>query len=778
MAPIPLPIDPHLAGLRDALSRCRAAVVVAPPGAGKTTRVPPALAADGPVIVLQPRRLAARSLARRIADEQGWTLGREAGFHVRFDRAFSRDTRVLVATEGILTARLQSDPLLTGFRTIVVDEFHERSIHADLALALARQAWLARDDLRVVVMSATLDPGPVASFLGGAPVVAVSGRSFAVDVRYEPRATIEDAIAAAPDDGHVLAFLPGAPEIHRLSSILAARRDLRGARVFPLHGRLASDDQDAALAPSPQRKILLATNVAETSLTVEGVTTVIDTGLHKVPRFDPGLGIDRLGVERIAADSADQRAGRAGRTRPGRCVRLWDSREHLSPHREPEIARVDLAAPLLEILAWGASPESFAWFEAPPAERVSLAMGLLERLGAVASGHVTPLGELLRRVPLPPRLARVVVAAGASPLAVAACTVLSERYQPAGPLPAGASDVIARADRLKDAPPPVRRAAGEIGAEARRALGASKDGVLPAEADEETLVRRALFAGFPDRLARRREPGSPRVVLAGGHGGVLDRASVVHEGEWLIAVDVEAGARGPGSEARVRMASRIERAWLPEPERRLEHRFDSSTGRVRAFEVASVLGLSLAETSAAPDPALAGALLARAFVQRGITADQAPAAARLRFAGVALDLERLAAVACADAPALPPLDLLASLSPQERRALEAAAPATIPLPSGRAARLHYRDDGSVVAAVKLQELFGLADSPRLGPRREPVVFELLSPAGRPVQTTRDLRSFWETTYPQVRKELRGRYPRHPWPDDPWTARPTHRVKPR
>jgi ATP-dependent helicase HrpB len=779
----PLPIDAHLDTICELVRAHRAAVVVAPPGAGKTTRVPPALAEDGPVIVLQPRRLAARSLARRIASERGWTLGEEAGWHVRFDRKFSKNTRLLVATEGILTARLQSDPLLTGFRTIVVDEFHERSLHADLALALARQAWLARGDLRIVVMSATLDAEPVAAFLGDAPVVRVVGRQFPVTVEYASGLDPVEAIRGelARDGGDILAFLPGVPEIGRLARALAGNPALRGARIVQLSGRSSPEEQDQALTPSTTRRVILATNVAETSITVPGVTAVIDSGLHKVPRFDAPLGIDRLEIERISVDSADQRAGRAGRTAPGRAVRLWDPRDVLRPHREPEIARVDLAPPVLEVLAWGGDPASFEWFEAPPPASIVTALELLRLLGAVEDGRVTPLGELLRRLPVSPRLARVLFAAGGSSLSVAACTVLSERYSPPGPLRSGSSDVIARADRLGAAAPAIRRAAEEIAGATRRVLDERAFASVVADArlegeDDETIVRRALLAGFPDRLARRRAPGSSRVLLASGHGGVLDRQSVVIDGEFLLALDIEAGERGPGAEARVRLASRVERDWLPPTTRRVEHRFDSATGAVRATEVECVFDLVIAERSVPVDAAQAIPLLVDAFVARGVTADQAPIAARLRFAGIDVDLRAMAEAACVGQTTLPVLTLAASIDHNVRRELARLAPETLPLPSGRSAKLVYRDDGSVVASVKLQELFGLADSPKVGAAATPVVFELLGPNGRPVQTTRDLRSFWDRTYPEVRKELRARYPRHPWPEDPWTATATHRPK--
>lgn len=766
----PLPIDTALADLVERVRRHRAAIVVAPPGAGKTTRVPPALAVDGPVVVLQPRRLAARSLAARIAVEHGWRVGDEVGWHVRLERRAGADTKVLVVTEGILTAYVQSDPLLSGFRTVVLDEFHERSIHADLALALSRQAWRARGDLRLVVMSATLDVEPVHAFLDGAPVVRVDARPHPVAVEHAPQATPVEAVERAwrEGPGHVLVFVPGAAEIRRLTAELSRRPGLAGAAIFPLHGALTADEQDRALAPVAERKIVVATNVAETSLTIEGVTAVIDTGLHRVPRFDPRVGLDRLETERISRDAAEQRAGRAGRTAPGRATRLWDPRDILRPHREPEIARVDLAAPVLEVLAWGGSPRTFEWFEAPPAERLEAALDLLRLLGAIEGERLTSLGATLRRLPAPPRLARVLVEAGGSPLAAACCAVLLERFVPPGPLPAGPSDLLARADRIADAPPRVRAAAGEIERAARLER-------LPSTGAATESVLRGLLAGFPDRLARRRGERSPRLVLAGGAGAVLDRESVVHDGELLLAIDVEAGPRGPSSEARVRIASRVERAWLPEPERRVEHRFDAASGAVRAFEIGSVGGLVLDERAVPADPERAAPILVAELLARSTPEDDA-LRARLRFAGIELDERALAEAAVAGRTTLPDRGLLARLPSHRMRELDHAAPMELPLPSGRRARLEYRGDGSVVAAVKLQELFGLAETPRLGGGRSPVIFELLAPNGRPVQTTSDLRSFWERTYPEVRRELRARYPKHPWPEDPWRAKPTHRTK--
>jgi ATP-dependent helicase HrpB len=788
-----LPIDDHVEAIAREVRARRALVLVAPPGAGKTTRVPPALAADGPVIVLQPRRIAARAIARRIAQEQGWVVGKEVGWQVRFERQFGPETRLLIATEGILTARMQTDPLLSDFATVVLDEFHERSIHADLAIALVRQALGARDDLRLVVMSATLDARRVADYLGGCPVVNLPGRPHPVAIEHLPGTTLADALrrvlardapGAPTPPGHVLCFLPGAPEIRRADTDL---RRLPGPEMLllSLHGSLDAEAQEAALAPSKVRKVILATNIAETSLTVEGVTTVIDTGLHKVLRHDPALGIDRLEPERIPRDAADQRAGRAGRTAPGRALRLWDEREILRPHREAEIARADLAGPVLDLLAWGADPRTFEWFDPPSVDRLDGALALLEMLGAARGGRITGIGRSLRRFPLHPRLARLLVAAGGSEEAAAACAVLSEERVPppgGGATPTTDSDLLARADRLRQAAPHARRAALELHTLARRVLDESAaSGRVPGHGagrtkatGEDTLMRAAL-AAYPDRVARRRAAGSARFVLASGHGAILGRESGVREPEYIVALDVVAGARGPGSEALIRMASRIERDWIAPTRREVSHFFDPDARSVRAVERAFYRDLVLWETPIPPDPEAAGALLVQTLLERGPGDEATTLVRRLRFAGLDADATALLRRACAGRADLPArLDLGAHLPPAERRDLARHAPEAIALPSGRSARLEYRDDGSVVAAVKLQELFGLAETPRLGPRREPVVFELLAPNGRPVQTTRDLRSFWEKTYPEVRRELRGRYPRHPWPEDPWTATPTHR----
>jgi ATP-dependent helicase HrpB len=726
-----LPVDRHLDAITAAVRQHRAAVIVAPPGAGKTTRVPPALAAAfGRTILLQPRRVAARALARRIAGERGWTLGSEIGWQIRFERRFTRDTQLLVATEGVLTARLQNDPLLGDFSVVILDEFHERSIHADLALALARQAALSRDDLYLVVMSATIDAGPVSRFLGDAPVLDIDAKRHPVEVRYRPAMSMSEAVREALPSatGDILCFLPSAREIERAQRELATV----DALVLPLHGSLDVDAQERALLPVAMRKVILSTNVAETSLTVEGVTDVIDSGQQKVLRFDPSTAVDHLDVERIALDSAEQRAGRAGRTAPGRATRLWDAREILRPHREPEVRRVDLAAPVLDVIAWGGDPRTFAWFDPPPADRIDAALRLLERLGAIADRNLTPrkltsLGEQLRAFPLHPRLARAVLAAH------------------------GASEAIDTVVRLSDGGPSEARELANI---ARRLLG----GTYRPHGDDAAL-RRALLAGYPDRVAMRRERAKPEVLLATGTGARLAREIDDGASEFVVVLEVVGDL--------VRHALPVDRDWLTPTRREVVHLL--TEGRVRALERIWYYELLLREQQVPPDPEEAARLLARALV-----VDE-ELERRVAFAGLEVDWDSVRDLAAAGRTRAGDIDLAAHLPFEVRRRLNELAPQSFALPSGRSARLEYRDDGSILASAKLQELFGLAETPRIGPSKTPITFALLAPNGRPVQVTRDLRSFWNNTYPEVRKELRGRYPRHPWPDDPWTATPTHRT---
>jgi ATP-dependent helicase HrpB len=894
-----LPIEPFLDRIVADVRRCRAAVITAAPGAGKTTRVPPALVSDGPVILLQPRRVAARAIASRIAAERGWTLGREVGWQIRFDKRFSSTTQLLVVTEGILTARMQTDPLLSDFRTVVLDEFHERSIHADLAIALARQAWRARDDLRLVVMSATLDAASVSAFLDGCPIVDVPGRLHPITIEYAPRESVADAAAYAlsQTDGQVLCFLPGAPEIQRAIHHLQQKLSGADVEVVPLHGSLDADTQDRALASSARRRIIVATNLAETSLTVPGVTAVIDSGLHKVARYDADRGIDSLETERITADAADQRAGRAGRLAPGLVRRLWDASDRLRPHREAEIHRVDLAAAALDVIAWGGDPRSLEWYERPREDALDAALALLERLGLVTlprrmgpaeAGHyrgsgspramdpaearrpessslrhdesvvsgfsrtsatpptdptlladptqpaLTALGERVRHIPLHPRLTRMLVEAGGAREIAQACALLSERHFLPPRIASTSSDLLSAIDDWQNMPVHLQRVANVIAdlglriadstlriadcglrnsspklpsADAKPQSGLrSRQSAIPSRSPQSTIrnpqsamsdpaFRRAILAGYPDRVAQRRAPGSTSVRLASGTGAVISDESGVRDGEFLVALEVQApvvraapartsnvapGRTRPSvpaaSEARIRLASRVEREWLQPTATDVVHRFDQDTGSVKAVRVERYDALILSEHPVPVDADVAAHLLATAWIERGAGPDDERLLRRLRFAGRTIDVEAIVQIAARGARSLHDIHVDRGLPPDVRRALDRDAPETIAVPSGRHARLEYQDDGTVMASVKLQELFGLAETPRIGPRREPVLLSLLAPNGRPVQLTRDLRSFWDRTYPEVRKELRGRYPKHPWPEDPWNAPPTHRRK--
>ncbi len=756
-----LPIDEHLPAIHDALRRARAVVITAAPGAGKTTRVPPALVGDGPVLLLQPRRVAARSIARRIAEERDWTVGEEVGWQVRLERRASARTRLLVVTEGLLTAFAQRDPLLSAWRTVVVDEFHERSVHADLGLAFARQAWRAREDLRLVVMSATIDAERVAGWLDDCPVVSVPGRLHPVTRSYRPGAQLVDVAheAAGRHHGAVLCFLPGAAEIDRASGALSGRWP-----VFPLHGRLDADAQDVALRESGSTRIVLATNVAETTVTVPDVTAVVDSGLHKVARYDPTRALDHLVTERISHDSAEQRAGRAGRVRDGAVYRLWDERDRLRPHREPEIIRVDLAGPLLDILTWGGDVTTFEWCEAPPPWRIDAAMQLLRRLGAVdAAGRLTADGHRFREWPLPPRLARLFMSAGETPAAARVCAALADgvRLPAEGGGEARASDLDLFADPLA-LPAAVRRVADDL---ARR--GSVRKG---------NCLSEAVLRAYPDRVARRRPGQREAYLLATGTGAVLSRSTGVRDAEWIVAVDVTAVDR-PGAEPLVRLAAAIDPEWLEPTSDDIEHRV-TADGRVTAVRFRRYDALVLDERPVAVDPETAAGLVLDTWRRRSRTDAERRLAARLRCAGVLLSLEELAERVAHGATSVDALRLEDALPLEARVALQRFAPDSLRMPSGRDLPLDYRDDGTVVVSVKLQEVFGMAESPRVGRAPVPVTFELLAPNQRPVQVTRDLRSFWTRGYPEVRKELRGRYPRHPWPEDPWVAQATHRAKPR
>ena len=558
---------------------------------------------------------------------------------------------------------------------------------------------------------------------------------------------------------------------------------LEDVEIVPLYGSLAADEQDRAIRPSSCRRIIVATNIAETSLTVPGVTAVVDTGLHKVARYDADRGIDSLELERITQDAADQRAGRAGRVAPGVVRRLWDPRDRLRPHREPEIHRVDLSAAVLDVIAWGGDPRTLEWFERPREDALEAALTLLERLDLVAAGRLTPTGEQVRRLPLHPRLARMLVAASGARQVAQACALLSERHMLPPRSATTSSDLLSAIDDWRHVPPHVQRVASEIERLVPVVSDFGRTGDGSSSKADDADFRRAIFAGYPDRIAQRREPGSTSVKLASGSGATIAPESGVRAGEWLVALDVSrpshptpATNHQPPDQPRIRIASRVEREWLHPTSSEVVHRFDEGSGRVRAVAIERYDALVLSERPVAVDAEIAARVLAGAWLERGPSEGDARLLRRLRFAGREIDVTELVRTAAYGSRSLGDVRIAGALPADVVRELDRLAPDTLSIPSGRSIPLAYSDDGTVSASVKLQELFGLAETPRVGPQREPVVFSLLAPNGRPVQVTRDLRSFWDRTYPQVRKELRGRYPKHPWPEDPWSAPPTARTK--
>jgi ATP-dependent helicase HrpB len=834
--PAPLPIDDVLPELIAALRQGSAAVLIAPTGAGKTTRVPPALLASGigggqQVVMLEPRRIAARAAARRMAEEGGWTLGREVGYQVRFERKAGPETRILVVTEGILVQRLQADPFLEGVGIVIFDELHERSLQTDLSLAMARRVQReVRPDLKLVAMSATLDPGPVAAFLGGAPAIESRGRLHPVDILYLDRpddrplsaqiaAGVRRVLAATPGD--VLAFLPGVGEIQRSAESLAGLAAEQDLAVLPLYGDLPAERQDAVLRPSSRRKIVLATNVAETSITVDGVTAVVDSGTVRRLRFDPATGLDRLELGRISRASADQRAGRAGRQAPGICLRLWPAWEQATlPEREtPEIARVDLAGPALQLLAWG-EPDlaAFDWFEPPDRAVLAAATLLLRQLGALDDHGITALGRTMARLPVHPRLGRLLVEGqrlGRARETALLAALISERDpfprgpRGAGPRRASRSDLLDRLDALEAFE---RRNAfeGDLNAGAARYVLRARDQLLELmkrelaadgrEGTEDSLLR-ALLAAYPDRVTRRREPRSPRGVMVGGRGVRLADESAVLEAPLFLCVELDTGSSGPLSEALVRKASEVEPAWLPAERLRtaIDLEFDESRDRVAAWKRTRYEDLVIAEAEIPPpDAAETARVLAAAAAERldralplddpevavflarvRSLADWMPELALPRFTEDELRdlLPALAAgrKSFAELRRAPLLDVLqGALSYQQLEAVGREAPERLEVPSGSQIRIAYEPGKPPVLAARIQEMFGLAETPRVAAGRVPVLLHLLAPNGRPQQVTHDLRSFWENTYRQVRKELAGRYPRHAWPEDPWNARPQRR----
>jgi ATP-dependent helicase HrpB len=757
-------------------------VVRAPTGAGKTTRVPPALlgAVQGRIVLLEPRRVAARAAARRMAAENGWRLGREVGYQIRLDRKFSDETRILVVTEGILTRMLQDDPTLGGTGAVILDEFHERSIHADLALAMTRHVRSeVRPDLSIVVMSATIDPAPLSAYLGDCPVIDAQGRSHPVEILHLDRPTSHPLLEPLDDGvdhlvertrGDVLVFLPGVVEIHRAQRRLARLERGGRIRLMPLFGSLPAEAQDAVLEPSQGRKVVLATNVAETSVTIPGITAVLDAGLVRMPAYDPSVGLDRLELGRISRASADQRAGRAGRTAPGICLRLWTraETEHMQAEDVPEIRRIDLAGPVLDLLAWGEDPSTFCWLDPPPEDAVRRALELLSLLGAVRDGRITDLGRTMARIPAHPRLARLVVEGHGTGRLAEACREAARLSEPDGAV-----------DRESDQ---LRRIAGRIlGKERARAV----DDALP----------RAILAAYPDRVARRRAAGSERGVMVGGRGVRLGPQVTDVDSELFACVDIDAGRRGERSEALVRRASEVLAAWLPPGHitGKTEHLLED--GRVRARQHTLYMDLVISERSVGIEPEEASALLVEAAARdpdRALELGAEPVRTflmRARFASLhvpelglpVLDSEHIGSLlplVCAGRSSLDEIRgaalvemIRGTLTHEQAQGLDREAPERIQVPSGTRIRLDYAPEIPVLA-VRIQEMFGTRETPRIARGRVAVMLHLLAPNMRPQQVTQDLASFWTSTYPEVRKELRGRYPKHAWPEDPLTAAPS------
>jgi ATP-dependent helicase HrpB len=823
-----LPIVEVLPQLRAALAAHTAAVLQAPPGAGKTTAVPPALLDERwlegrRILLLEPRRLAARAAAGYMARGFGEAVGETVGYRVRFDAKVSARTRIEVVTEGILTRRLQSDPALEGVGLVVFDEFHERHLDTDLALALVRDAQrLLRPDLKILVMSATLDADSVGKVLN-APVIVSEGRMFPVEVRYAAReptspfaaraaAAVREALAA--HDGDILVFLPGGGEIRRAQGLLS---DL-AVDIFPLYGDLTWDAQDRALRPGTRRKVVLATPIAETSLTIEGVRVVIDVGYARVPQFDPASGLTRLATVRVARSSAEQRAGRAGRLGPGVCYRLWTESVHrgLLAHPLPEIKTADLSGLALDLASWGADdPQTLTWLDPPPAGALAQARELLRDLGALDDAHrVTPAGREMAVLPLHPRLAHLIRAGEARGAGAAACDIaalLSERDLYAGGQRQSV-DITARLDALT-----AFRKRGRVGAQA---MGADPDAcarvdqaaaqtrrllndrtpAAPALADVGVL----LAAAYPDRVAAQRRPNDIHYLLANGRGARLPPYDVHVRAPYLVAANLDAGeAEGvihlaaPIGLAEIRdvLGSRLQLEdivrWDDQSETvimRSEERLGklvlasevprvipSEEARVAMLDGVRRLGVGVLPWSAETRAWQARVLSMRVWFPEEEWPDVSEAA-------LAANLEEWLGPyleGCTRREHLQRLDLLGllqlRLNPTQARRLAEGAPTHIAVPSGSRLALEYRPGEAPVLAVKLQEMFGCIDTPRVAGGRVPVVLHLLSPARRPIQVTQDLRGFWQRTYAEVRKELKGRYPKHPWPEDPLTATPTARA---
>jgi ATP-dependent helicase HrpB len=816
----PLPIDVVLDELAATLTDHNAAVLVAPPGAGKTTRVPLALL-DAPwlkgkkIIMLEPRRIAARASAERMARTLGERAGETVGYRVRFGSKISRATRIEVVTEGIFSRQILDDPELNGVAAVLFDEFHERSLDADLGLALARDAQTGlREDLRILVMSATLDGARVGKLLGDAPVVASEGRAFPVETRYLGRkadAPIErqmaDAIAVAlrADPGSVLAFLPGAAEIRRTQNFLSERVHDASVEIVPLFGALDAAVQDRAIAPAPKgsRKVVLATSIAETSLTIEGVRIVVDSGLARVPRYEPDIGLTRLETVRASRAAVDQRRGRAGRTEPGVCYRLWDEPQtaSLAAYTQPEILSADLSSLVLDLAQWGVrDPATLAFLDSPPAPALKEANSLLHELGALdTDGRITAEGQSLRALALPPRLARMIVDShrlGAGEEAAEIAAILTERG-----LGGDSVDLDHRLDQFRRDRSPRASSARSLAQRWAQQV-ASTEGPAGEDASPSTGIMLAL--AFPDRVARNR--GNGTFVLANGRGAAVEQTSALARAPYIAVAELT----GTAAQGRILLAAPIaqgdiEARFADQIESTEEISFDRGAMALRGRRKRTLHAITLSEAPMALSPSAETArIFAAGLVAAGL--DKLPWSKSLKQwrdrvmflrraegeswpdlsdAALAAESESWLAPALYDKTSLKEFspgdlsDALMALLPWELRArLEREAPTHFEAPTGTMLAIDYEAEQGPTIAVRLQELFGLNTHPSIAKGAVPLVLELLSPAQRPVQVTRDLPGFWRGSYAAVRSDLRGRYPRHPWPEDPATALPTRRVKPR
>lgn len=829
-AAIAFPIDPLLPQIRDSLAAHPRLVLEAPPGAGKTTRVPPALL-DAPwlqgqrIVMLEPRRVAARAAAMFMARERGEPVGETVGYRIRFENKVSARTRIEVVTEGILTRMIQDDPMLDGVGALLFDEFHERHLAADLGLALALDVQAqVRDDLRIVVMSATLDGERLAGFLD-APRLSSEGRAFPVAIEHFPgrrdeapehqaRRAVTQALATHPGD--VLVFLPGRREIARAASALGDC----SAEVLALHGDLPVEQQSRVLQPATdgQRRVVLATNVAESSVTLPGVRVVVDAGLAREPRYDPNSGFARLDVVAIAQASADQRAGRAGRVAEGWAYRLWPQSQRLEPQRRPEIAQVELASLALELAAWGDAELRFV--DAPPPGALAAARDLLERLGALDGGAITPLGRRMLSLGTHPRLAAMLLAPDDAAEAALACD-LAALVEARDPLRTRSDALAERWQALAafrqgrggaDASRPALAAIDQAAKQWRRRLRI--DTLPPSSAPAHALGDLLLHA-YPDRIARQHPSDPLRYALANGRIARLFDDSALYGEPWLVVSELRDDVR----EARILRAAPLDEARL---RREFPRRFVQED---RVLWDAEKRGIAAVRESrfdrivldsrplARPDPARYADALVDAVRQLGLDAlpwteglrqwrarvrslrrwmpELADALPDLSDAHLLDTLDTWLRPALSGKTRLDALDesalaeaLKSGVDWATRQRIDALAPTRIAVPSGLERAITYSWDEAAdaplepVLAVKLQELFGLADSPRIADGRHVLTLHLLSPGGKPLQITRDLRGFWDRTYPEVKKEMKGRYPRHPWPDDPWTAQATHRAKPR